>query len=63
MLDEDQKEYLRRNAKAFLAARMKKRIDVTSKKVGMQTIQKLMGHRKIGTTALWRYIVMYLTRL
>ena len=24
MLDEDQKEYLRRNAKAFLAARMKK---------------------------------------
>jgi hypothetical protein len=25
MLDEDQKEYLRRNAKAFLAARMKKK--------------------------------------
>jgi hypothetical protein len=26
MLDEDQKEYLRRNAKEFLAARMKKRL-------------------------------------
>ena len=31
MLDEDQKEYLRRNAKTFLAARIKKMKRTTSK--------------------------------